>query len=456
MENQLVWEDRFNIGVSFIDREHKKLFTIMNRLFAVGEREKKKEWVYQEVIKYFKDHALKHFAEEEAYMASISYGGFEMHRRLHEDFRQETLPTLERELQRTRYSQNAVDHFLGVCAGWLIGHTLTEDRAIVMGGTSKWKNLLAKEEQLFMKNTIIELLNAMFQVDAEIVSESYGGEKFGDGIYYRLTYGTETGYMQDIVLVFEEKLLINTVGKILGFKTKKVDVTLMNAVRYVARQFVQSIRERFPDEEKYHLLRENLLTYEQFEDIFAKRLPQYSLLFHMANAEYFAYCAMTPYKMKGKIGASIQADNAMEEVKRYLDNNEKENSSGKKKILVVDDSETIRQVMKGMLQDDYQVTVAQSGLAAIRCMALEQQDLMLLDYTMPDCDGEQLLKMIRSEDGLSEIPVIFLSATVDKERIGRLVGLKPVGYLLKSMPPEEIKKNIDDFFRKKSGVTNSK
>lgn len=44
----------------------------------------------QESIKYFKDHALKHFTEEEAYMASINYKGFETHRHLHDGFRKKS------------------------------------------------------------------------------------------------------------------------------------------------------------------------------------------------------------------------------------------------------------------------------------------------------------------------------------------------------------------------------
>ena len=46
-------------------------------------------------LNIFKEHAMKHFTEEEAYMASISYEGFEMHRRLHDNFRKKTLPVLE-------------------------------------------------------------------------------------------------------------------------------------------------------------------------------------------------------------------------------------------------------------------------------------------------------------------------------------------------------------------------
>ena len=116
MGNQLVWQDRFDIGVDVIDREHRKLFSIMNRLFTFSEQEDKMQWVCQEGLKYFQDHAMKHFAEEEVYMASIAYKGYESHRRIHDNFRRNTLPALEQELQLSHYSKDAVSHFLSVCS----------------------------------------------------------------------------------------------------------------------------------------------------------------------------------------------------------------------------------------------------------------------------------------------------------------------------------------------------
>ncbi len=104
MGSQLVWQERYNIGVEFIDREHKKLFSILNKLLAAKAQDEKSQWVYQEGIKYFKEHAMKHFTEEEMYMASIGYLGFDTHRRLHDNFRQKTLPALEKELERSNYS----------------------------------------------------------------------------------------------------------------------------------------------------------------------------------------------------------------------------------------------------------------------------------------------------------------------------------------------------------------
>lgn len=133
---KFVWHDRYNIGVEDIDREHRKLFSIMNKLSTYDGSDEKSRWAYQEGIKFFKGHAMKHFAEEEVYMASIGYEGYDAHRRLHDIFRKKTLPEIEKELMETRYSPEAVEHFLGVCAGWLIGHTMTEDRAITGGVSS--------------------------------------------------------------------------------------------------------------------------------------------------------------------------------------------------------------------------------------------------------------------------------------------------------------------------------
>ena len=120
MDTQFEWQEEYRIGVDIIDREHQRLFRIINKLFAFKEEEKDTQWTCQEGIKYFKGHAMKHFADEEAYMASINYEGLEEHQRIHRNFRENTLPALEQELEQTDYAPDAVEHFLGVCAGWLM------------------------------------------------------------------------------------------------------------------------------------------------------------------------------------------------------------------------------------------------------------------------------------------------------------------------------------------------
>jgi len=450
-QQKFVWSDRYKIGVEVIDREHRKLFSIMNKLFTYkGDNDEKSRWAYQEGIKFFKGHAMKHFAEEEMYMASIGYEGYETHRRLHDIFRKKTLPEIEKELMLTQYSPEAVEHFLGVCAGWLIGHTMTEDRAITGGVSSRWVDLLPEEEQALLQKTLLQLLKEVFQLDARVLSESYSGEKFGNGIYYRLLYGSDKGEKWEFFLIFEEKLLVETVGSIVDGDADKVNVMMMNATRYIARQFVERILEHFPTEGQVELKEENLLNYKKFDRMFERQNLQSSLLFDTGKG-YFAYCMLAPHLLGDTASSpAIRAENAMTEILKYLEENKEENdNSGKKKILVVDDSSVILKAMTDLLEPDYEVQTANSGIAAIRSMTLDKPDLVLLDYEMPVCTGQQVLEMIRAEEAFVDTPVIFLTGRVDKERIQKILPLKPAGYLLKTIQPHEIRAAIEEFFRKR-------
>lgn len=120
----------------------------------------------------------------------------------------------------------------------------------------------------------------------------------------------------------------------------------------------------------------------------------------------------------------------------------------KKKILVVDDSGIMLRNIKRWLEDKYQVILANSGAMAIKYLATNRPDLVLLDYEMPVIDGSQVLEMIRTETEFCHIPVIFLTGKNDKESIMKVLELKPEGYLLKSMEPQKIIQEIDNFFEK--------
>ena len=353
-------------------------------------------------------------------------------------------------MEQSGYASDTVQHFLAVCAGWLIGHTLTEDLAITGKRIRKWENLLPGEELVEMKNVIVQLVFDMFHLESQMISDSYNGEKFGKGVYYRLVY--ETGQeeeKQEILMVFEERLLIETVGKVLGLRTGKLDARLVHAARYTARQFVGRLLACFPAKEAYKLKEENLLSYEEFQNIVEKEKLQISFLFN-TGAGYFAYCTIAPYLLEKGVGTPIEVENELIEVEKYLmKREEQEVTNRKKKVLAVDDSLIIREGIKRLLSEDYEVASAESGAAAIRTITLNRPDLILLDYEMPVCDGKQTLEMLRAEKAFEDIPVIFLTGRRDPQSIIQVMPLKLAGYLLKNAKPEEIKKEIDAFFAKK-------
>lgn len=454
MGNKFEWRDSFNIGVDIIDKEHQQLFKIINKLFTFQEEEKDHKWVCQEGIKFFKGHALKHFSSEELYMESIHYDGLEHHKDIHKSFRENTLPVLEEELERTDYAYDSVEHFLGVCSGWLIGHTLTEDLAIAGKSERKWVNRLHEDVTVAVRKIIVQLMFDMFKLESQMISDMYGGEKFGEGVYYRLTYGKgkEKERLQ-VFLVLEEKLLINTIGKILGIQTNRVDTTLIHAARYTARQIVKRIMEYLPGMEEYELKEENLLSYEQFKKVFERESMQLSMLFNTGGEGYFAYCMVAPHLLeKGSVVKALDPANAMHEVEEYLKEKEKaeEEKGHKPKVLVVDDSKTLRVYISDLLTEDYDVTQAESGVAAIRAVTLNKPDLMLLDYEMPICDGRQTLEMLRSDPEFADLPVLFLTGKGDPASVKKVLALKPVGYLLKHLNLGDVKGEVDKFFARQN------
>jgi len=127
-----------------------------------------------------------------------------------------------------------------------------------------------------------------------------------------------------------------------------------------------------------------------------------------------------------------------------MDKQDKEDE--KKRILIVDDDGTMLRTIKIWLEDDFTVFMANSGMSAITFLAKNKVDLILLDYEMPVASGPQVLEMIRSESETNNIPVMFLTAKGDKESVMKVVGLKPEGYLLKTMGRSTLLNSLNEFF----------
>lgn len=444
---QIAWNSRYEMGVDFIDKDHKVLFSTMDKLLKLSEDENKSEWVCREGVKFLKNHSLEHFGREEEYMKSIDYKEYEIHKRLHDDFKTKTLPALEREMEEMNYSTEAIRHFLGVCIGWVVSHTLTEDLAILGKTDSRWGDIPHEKEREAVEQMIIQLIQDIFRLKAKMISEQYEGQDFGKVVCCRFIYRGQEKKKWEVILVYEEQLLLKIMSGILNMEYPKVDDMAINVSRYISRQFLERIRENFPALELFELEKESLLTHEQLLDSFEREHPSCSLLFD-TGAGYFAFCTMNANSIHGKIAFSINPQNAIDMVNQYLVKENKDWEEQKKKILIVDDSHFVRKNMVRLLETDYTVIEAASSVSAIQNMVVNRPDLVLLDYEMPVCDGRQTLEMMRSEETTAGIPVIFLTGRGDAESVKKVMKLKPEGYLLKTMSEEGIKREIDNFFAK--------
>ena len=109
----------------------------------------------------------------------------------------------------------------------------------------------------------------------------------------------------------------------------------------------------------------------------------------------------------------------------------------------MDDNGTMLRTMKAMLSDRYEVAVAVSGAQAMTSIGKQRPDLILLDYEMPVCDGRMTLEMIRADEEMRDIPVMFLTAVNDRENIEAVLRLKPAGYFLKPPVKDKLTAEID-------------
>jgi two-component system, chemotaxis family, chemotaxis protein CheY len=87
-----------------------------------------------------------------------------------------------------------------------------------------------------------------------------------------------------------------------------------------------------------------------------------------------------------------------------------------KTILVVDDSSTIRKILSFMLRkQDYIIAEAEDGIDAMEKLSHVQADLILVDLNMPNMDGIEFAKNLRSNYYYMDTPIIMLTTTKDED-----------------------------------------
>ncbi len=118
----------------------------------------------------------------------------------------------------------------------------------------------------------------------------------------------------------------------------------------------------------------------------------------------------------------------------------------RKSILIVDDDPSYMGLVREWLKSTYKVSMANSGLQAIKMLAKNKVDLILLDHEMPVTSGPQVLEMLRSEEETKNIPVMFLTGKGDKDSVMSVLALRPEGYFLKSITKEELLEKLQEYF----------
>lgn len=121
------WDEKYSVGISIIDEEHKELIRIMNEAIVVKQHDDN----FDEISKLLKEltaYALKHFSTEESFMAEFNYAEFQYHKEEHHDFSKKCIAYCNRVIEGDRHIANEILEYL---KQWLVNHIQITDRKYI-------------------------------------------------------------------------------------------------------------------------------------------------------------------------------------------------------------------------------------------------------------------------------------------------------------------------------------
>ena len=119
--------------------------------------------------------------------------------------------------------------------------------------------------------------------------------------------------------------------------------------------------------------------------------------------------------------------------------------SEKQKLLIVDDSELNRDILKEILGSSYDYLEAENGIQAIQILEVHPEiDLMLLDINMPQMNGFQVLEHMRELQWIDEVPVVMISSEESVEIMRKAYDLGITDYISRPFDAVIVKKRVQN------------
>ena len=132
-------------------------------------------------------------------------------------------------------------------------------------------------------------------------------------------------------------------------------------------------------------------------------------------------------------------------------------------ILLVDDNKASLMMAKFVLKNQYDITLAKSGMQSIKILEKKRPDLILMDLNMPEMDGRETIKKIKKMEKYKNIPIIVLTAEVDGETEVECLEIGAVDFIMKpfvqrtmisrierTLELEKYRKDLEETIREKT------
>ena len=123
------------------------------------------------------------------------------------------------------------------------------------------------------------------------------------------------------------------------------------------------------------------------------------------------------------------------------------------KILIVDDFSTMRRIVKNLLRDlgFTNTQEADDGTTALPMLMNGDFDFLVTDWNMPGMTGIELLKRVRADERLKNLPVLMVTAEAKRDQIVAAAQAGVNGYVVKPFTAAVLKEKIDKIFERIEG-----
>ncbi len=120
------------------------------------------------------------------------------------------------------------------------------------------------------------------------------------------------------------------------------------------------------------------------------------------------------------------------------------------KILIVDDFSTMRRIIKNLLRDlgFSNTEEADDGNTALPMLKSGQYDFLVTDWNMPGMSGFDLLKAVRADENLKNLPVLMVTAEAKRDQIVAAAQAGVNGYVVKPFTAAVLKEKIEKIFER--------
>ncbi len=125
------------------------------------------------------------------------------------------------------------------------------------------------------------------------------------------------------------------------------------------------------------------------------------------------------------------------------------------KILIVDDFSTMRRIVKNLLRElgFTNTQEADDGQTALPMLRSGKFDFLVTDWNMPGMQGIDLLKEVRKDPGLADLPVLMVTAESKREQIVEAAQAGVNGYIVKPFTAATLKEKIEKIFERVAATT---